>query len=67
MRHRVVFTPTTFIPIQSRSEQVLYLKEHKVGPEVMFMDGLHRTIDWYIASREQRRVSAELETMLTER
>ena len=36
-------------------------------PEVMFMDGLHHTIDWYIASREESRVSAELETMLTER
>src|SRR5438552_9258118 len=36
-------------------------------PEVMFMDGLQRTIDWYVSRKEQSRVSAELEVMLTER
>jgi nucleoside-diphosphate-sugar epimerase len=36
-------------------------------PEVMFMDGLHRTIDWYIGSKDQNRVSASLEMALTER
>jgi nucleoside-diphosphate-sugar epimerase len=36
-------------------------------PEVMFMDGLHRTIDWYIASKDPSRVSASLELALTER
>ncbi len=36
-------------------------------PKVMFMDGLHRTIDWYVSSRDQERVSASLELMLTER
>jgi nucleoside-diphosphate-sugar epimerase len=36
-------------------------------PQVMFMDGLHRTIDWYIASKDQKQVSNVLEAMLTER
>jgi UDP-glucose 4-epimerase len=36
-------------------------------PKVMFMDGLHRTIDWYVSSKNQAQVSADLETMLTER
>lgn len=36
-------------------------------PEVMFMDGLHRTIDWYIASKDQKRVCASLQLALTER
>jgi nucleoside-diphosphate-sugar epimerase len=36
-------------------------------PKVTFVDGLHRTIDWYVSSRDQERVSASLELMLTER
>ena len=36
-------------------------------PEVKFMDGLHRTIDWYFSTKDPTRVSAELELALTER
>lgn len=36
-------------------------------PRVKFMDGLHRTIDWYFASREREAVSGYLHEMLTER
>src|SRR5262249_6652791 len=36
-------------------------------PEVMFIDGLHRTIDWYLSSKDQNRVSVSLEGALTER
>ncbi|TAM83171.1 MAG: SDR family NAD(P)-dependent oxidoreductase [Acidobacteria bacterium] len=36
-------------------------------PKVMFMDGLHQTIDWYISAREQEQVASTLEAMLTER
>jgi nucleoside-diphosphate-sugar epimerase len=36
-------------------------------PRMKFMDGLHRTIDWYFASRERAAVSGYLEEMLTER
>jgi nucleoside-diphosphate-sugar epimerase len=36
-------------------------------PEVKFMDGLRRTIDWYFASREREAVSGYLAEMLTGR
>ncbi len=36
-------------------------------PQVMFMDGLHRTIDWYISTKKQDQVSSALETLLIER
>jgi nucleoside-diphosphate-sugar epimerase len=36
-------------------------------PKTMFMDGLHKTIDWYVANRKQAQVSEKLEAVLTER
>jgi nucleoside-diphosphate-sugar epimerase len=36
-------------------------------PQMKFMDGLHRTIDWYFSTRERETVSGYLEEMLTER
>jgi nucleoside-diphosphate-sugar epimerase len=36
-------------------------------PQVKFMDGLHRTIDWYYASKQRDAVTATLEHRLTER
>lgn len=36
-------------------------------PQVMFKEGLRRTIDWYVSTRKQDEVSAKLERMLTER
>ena len=36
-------------------------------PRMKFMDGLHRTIDWYFGSREREAVSGYLQEMLTER
>jgi nucleoside-diphosphate-sugar epimerase len=36
-------------------------------PQVKFVDGLHRTIDWYFSTRDRSQVSAILERMLTER
>ncbi len=36
-------------------------------PQVKFMDGLHRTIDWYFASKQREAVTATLEHRLTER
>ncbi len=35
--------------------------------EVKFMEGLHRTIDWYFSTKKQDQVSGVLERMLTER
>ncbi|HEY4596686.1 MAG TPA: NAD-dependent epimerase/dehydratase family protein, partial [Thermoanaerobaculia bacterium] len=36
-------------------------------PKMKFMDGLHRTIDWYFGSRQRETVSGYLQEMLTER
>ncbi|MGA2819237.1 MAG: NAD-dependent epimerase/dehydratase family protein [Anaerolineales bacterium] len=36
-------------------------------PAVRFIDGLHRTIDWYFATKSQGEVQATLGRMLTER
>jgi nucleoside-diphosphate-sugar epimerase len=36
-------------------------------PEVKFIDGLHRTIDWYFSTRERQKVGGFLAEMLTER
>jgi nucleoside-diphosphate-sugar epimerase len=35
--------------------------------QVKFMDGLHRTIDWYFSTRERQKVGGYLAGMLTER
>lgn len=37
------------------------------GPEVKFMDGLRRTIDWYFSSKDREQVRGILESRLTER
>lgn len=36
-------------------------------PEVKFIDGLHRTIDWYFSTQDREEVRAILDRMLTER
>jgi len=36
-------------------------------PRMKFMDGLHRTIDWYFSTHQRESVGGYLETMLTER
>jgi len=36
-------------------------------PKVKFMDGLHRTIDWYFNSKDRQAISTSLEARLTER
>jgi nucleoside-diphosphate-sugar epimerase len=36
-------------------------------PQVMFKEGLRRTIDWYVATKKQQDVASTLEGMLTER
>jgi nucleoside-diphosphate-sugar epimerase len=36
-------------------------------PQVKFIDGLHRTIDWYFSTRDREQVKATFERMLTER
>jgi len=36
-------------------------------PKVRFIDGLHRTIDWYFATKDREQVRATLDYRLTER
>jgi nucleoside-diphosphate-sugar epimerase len=36
-------------------------------PQVKFVDGLRRTIDWYFASKDRATLAADLERKLTER
>ena len=36
-------------------------------PQVKFIDGLHRTIDWYFANKDREQVKATLDRTLTER
>jgi len=36
-------------------------------PQVPFIDGLHRTVDWYFATKDREQVRAILDKMLTER
>jgi nucleoside-diphosphate-sugar epimerase len=36
-------------------------------PELAFIDGLHRTIDWYFSTKQREQVRATLQHMLTER
>jgi nucleoside-diphosphate-sugar epimerase len=36
-------------------------------PEVKFMDGLRRTIDWYFSAKDREQVRGILESRLTER
>ncbi len=36
-------------------------------PEMKFMDGLHRTIEWYFSTKDRAQVAATLDRLLTER
>ncbi len=36
-------------------------------PKVKFVDGLHRTIDWYFSTKDRAQVAASLARLLTER
>jgi dTDP-D-glucose 4,6-dehydratase len=36
-------------------------------PKVKFVDGLHRTADWYFTEKNREAVASSLETRLTER
>lgn len=36
-------------------------------PKMKFIDGLHKTIDWYFANKNKRKIAAQFKTLLTER
>ena len=54
-------------PLNRVAENSLAKKLLGWAPEVKFMDGLHRTIDWYFSTKKPEEVEAILGHMLTER
>jgi nucleoside-diphosphate-sugar epimerase len=54
-------------PMNRVADNTLARKLLDWEPKVKFMDGLHKTIDWYFATKDREEVAAELEWRLTER
>ena len=54
-------------PLNRVADNALARKLLGWDPEVKFMDGLHKTIDWYFATQDREKVAAQLESRLTER
>jgi nucleoside-diphosphate-sugar epimerase len=54
-------------PLNRVADNTLARKLLGWEPEVTFMDGLHRTIDWYFRTKDREAVRAQLERRLTER
>lgn len=54
-------------PLNRVADNSLARKRLGWEPRVKFMDGLHRTIDWYYGEKNREAVAAVLETRLTER
>lgn len=54
-------------PLNRVADNALARKLLDWEPQVRFMDGLHRTIDWYFSTKDRERVRAMLERRLTER
>jgi nucleoside-diphosphate-sugar epimerase len=54
-------------PLNRVADNSLARKLLEWEPEVKFMDGLRRTIDWYFASKDRVHVRETLESRLTER
>jgi nucleoside-diphosphate-sugar epimerase len=54
-------------PLNRVADNALAKKLLGWEPHVKFMDGLHRTIDWYVATKKQEEIVVGLEAMLTER
>jgi UDP-glucose 4-epimerase len=54
-------------PLNRVADNALGRKLLEWEPQVTFMDGLRRTIDWYYATKDREKVRADLEWRLTER
>ena len=54
-------------PLNRVADNALARKLLGWEPQVKFMDGLHKTIDWYFATRNREKVKAQLDHRLTER
>jgi nucleoside-diphosphate-sugar epimerase len=54
-------------PLNRVADNALAKKLLGWEPQVKFMDGLHKTLDWYYASKDREQVRHILDRMLTER
>ncbi len=54
-------------PVNRVADNSLAKKLLGWAPEVKFMDGLHKTIDWYFSTKDPEDVRMKVEHMLTER
>jgi nucleoside-diphosphate-sugar epimerase len=54
-------------PLNRVADNALAKKLLAWEPQVMFNDGLRRTIDWYVKTKKQAEVAEKLEAILTER
>jgi len=54
-------------PLNRVADNALARKLLGWEPQVKFMDGLYRTIDWYFATKDREQVRAQLDRRLTER
>jgi nucleoside-diphosphate-sugar epimerase len=54
-------------PLNRVADNALAKKLLGWEPQVKFMDGLRRTIDWYFSSKDRELVASGLATRLTER
>ncbi len=65
---RIVFrTDMPVGPLNRVADNSLAKKLLNWEPAVKFMDGLHRTIDWYFSTKDVKEVQKILDRMLTER
>jgi nucleoside-diphosphate-sugar epimerase len=54
-------------PLNRVADNALAKKILGWEPKVNFIEGLHRTIDWYVSTKNQKQVSEQLQGVLTER
>ena len=54
-------------PLNRVADNALARKLLGWEPQVKFMDGLHKTIDWYFATKDREKVKEQLDHRLTER
>src|SRR2546428_174265 len=54
-------------PLNHVADNALARKLLGWEPQVKFMDGLHRTIDWYFSAKDREKVKEQLDHRLTER
>ena len=66
-REKVLVRGGASFPRERVADHSLAQKLPGWEPQVAFMDGLHRTIDWSFSTKNREQVLKEFETLLTER